>query len=77
MTGGGSGLGKATAQRLVNQGARVVVLDLPNSPGEDVAKGLGDDCKFSAGDVSKQACTIGQEHQGILSIVKGPYMTKL
>ncbi|XP_071806881.1 3-hydroxyacyl-CoA dehydrogenase type-2-like [Asterias amurensis] len=55
VTGGGSGLGKATAQRLVNQGARVVVLDLPNSPGEDVAKGLGDNCKFSAGDVTSES----------------------
>ncbi|XP_038061271.1 3-hydroxyacyl-CoA dehydrogenase type-2-like [Patiria miniata] len=55
VTGAGSGLGKATAQRLVKQGARVVVYDLPNSAGDDVAKELGDDCKFAAGDVTSES----------------------
>ncbi|XP_072176211.1 3-hydroxyacyl-CoA dehydrogenase type-2-like [Diadema setosum] len=52
VTGGASGLGRATAERLVRSEARVVIADLPNSPGEDVAKGLGADCKFSATDVT-------------------------
>lgn len=41
VTGGASGLGRATATRLAAGGARVVVVDLPSSPGEAVAKELG------------------------------------
>ena len=33
VTGGASGLGLATAQRLVAAGATVTALDLPGSPG--------------------------------------------
>lgn len=55
MTGGASGLGKATAERFVREGARVVICDLPNSAGEDVAKALGDDAVFSPTDVTSEA----------------------
>ena len=51
VTGGGSGLGRATAERLIRGGARVMVADLPDSPGEEVARSLGEDCKFSPTDV--------------------------
>ncbi|MEW5633145.1 SDR family NAD(P)-dependent oxidoreductase, partial [Streptomyces hydrogenans] len=51
ITGGASGLGLATAARLVDQGAHVVLLDLPTSAGEQVAKELGDRAAFVAGDV--------------------------
>ncbi|MFF1360121.1 SDR family NAD(P)-dependent oxidoreductase [Streptomyces sp. NPDC058297] len=59
VTGGASGLGLATAKRLVEQGAHVVLLDLPTSNGEQVAKELGErvpggsaaSCHFVAGDV--------------------------
>ncbi|XP_033115275.1 3-hydroxyacyl-CoA dehydrogenase type-2-like [Anneissia japonica] len=54
VTGGASGLGKGTAARLVRQGARVVIVDLPNSSGEDVAKELGENCKFAAADVTSE-----------------------
>ena len=52
VTGGASGLGQATAQRLVRQGARVVIADLPTSNGENVAKELGESCTFAPTDVS-------------------------
>src|SRR6476620_9449036 len=52
VTGGASGLGLATARRLVAAGSRVVLLDLPSSDGETVAKELGDAARFSAGDVT-------------------------
>ena len=32
ITGGASGLGRATAERLADGGARVALLDLPRSP---------------------------------------------
>lgn len=42
VTGGASGLGKATVERLIRQGGRVVLCDLPTSKGSEVAKELGD-----------------------------------
>ena len=41
VTGGASGLGKATVERIVKGGGRVVICDLPNSPGETVQTDLG------------------------------------
>ena len=55
VTGGASGLGRATVQRLVQNGARVVIADLPSSDGENVAKELGESCCFAPTDVSKQS----------------------
>jgi NAD(P)-dependent dehydrogenase (short-subunit alcohol dehydrogenase family) len=51
VTGGASGLGLATVENLVAAGAKVVVLDLPGSPGEDVAARLGAGVRFAAADV--------------------------
>jgi NAD(P)-dependent dehydrogenase (short-subunit alcohol dehydrogenase family) len=51
ITGGGSGLGEATAREFADRGARIVVLDLPNSPGARVAESLGDKATFAAADV--------------------------
>lgn len=52
VTGAASGLGQATATRLIKQGARVIICDLPSSKGADVAKDLGNDCLFFPTDVS-------------------------
>ncbi len=52
VTGGASGLGLATARRIVASGGGVVLLDLPSSAGADVAKELGDAARFSPGDVT-------------------------
>ncbi len=51
VTGGASGLGGATTRRLVADGARVVVADLPTSPGADLATELGDAVRFVPADV--------------------------
>ena len=41
VTGGASGLGRATAERLVATGASVALLDRAASAGTDVAKAMG------------------------------------
>lgn len=54
VTGGASGLGRATAERLVERGARVVVFDLPTSAGEEVCRNLGRGAVFVPGDVTSE-----------------------
>ncbi|SDG19408.1 SDR family NAD(P)-dependent oxidoreductase [Klenkia brasiliensis] len=51
MTGAASGLGLATAQRLHEHGAAVVLLDLPSSAGGQAAASLGNRATFVAADV--------------------------
>ena len=51
VTGGASGLGLATVQRLHAAGAAVVLADLPDSDGEQVAAELGDTVQFVPADV--------------------------
>lgn len=51
VTGGASGLGRATVERLVSAGARAVVVDLPGSAGERVVAELGDAVRFAPADV--------------------------
>ncbi len=41
VTGGASGIGKATVELFAQEGARVVIGDLPSSEGEQVAKSVG------------------------------------
>ncbi|HEY8642808.1 MAG TPA: SDR family NAD(P)-dependent oxidoreductase [Candidatus Dormibacteraeota bacterium] len=53
VTGGASGLGLATAKALAAKGARVVIVDLPRSPGDAEAAALGG--RFVAGDVTSEA----------------------
>ncbi len=55
ITGGASGLGGATASELVAAGARVALLDLPRSAGEQKAKELGDAAIFCPCDVTLPA----------------------
>ena len=52
ITGGASGLGRATAERLHAAGGSVVLVDLARSAGKDVAAGLGDRALFAPADVT-------------------------
>ena len=52
VTGGASGLGRATAERLLAGGGRVTLLDLPRSPGTQVAADMGDNALFAPADVT-------------------------
>jgi NAD(P)-dependent dehydrogenase (short-subunit alcohol dehydrogenase family) len=51
VTGGASGLGLATARRLLKEGAVVVIADLPSSAGEAVVAELGERAHFAVADV--------------------------
>ena len=52
VTGGASGLGEATVRALRSRGARVAILDRPNSAGEALAKELGGEALFVPADVT-------------------------
>jgi NAD(P)-dependent dehydrogenase (short-subunit alcohol dehydrogenase family) len=52
VTGGASGLGRATIEALHAAGAGVVIVDLPQSQGEVLAKELGDGARFAPADVT-------------------------
>ncbi len=54
VTGGASGLGKATARALHDAGASVVICDLPTSAGEECATELGDRAAFAPTDVTSE-----------------------
>lgn len=51
ITGGASGLGEATARRLLADGASVLLVDLPGGRGEELAAELGDKARFAPADV--------------------------
>lgn len=51
VTGGASGLGRATAEALLSRGAKVVVLDLPRSRGVEFAAEHPDTVRFVGADV--------------------------
>ncbi|MPY56496.1 SDR family NAD(P)-dependent oxidoreductase [Streptomyces spongiae] len=55
VTGGASGLGLATASRLVGAGVPTVLLDLPTSDGAAAAKELGEPARFAPADVTDPA----------------------
>ncbi|WP_157009214.1 SDR family NAD(P)-dependent oxidoreductase [Agromyces laixinhei] len=55
VTGGASGLGRATARALIDGGASVVLVDLPGPRGEEAAAELGDQARFVAADVANEA----------------------
>ncbi|MGG7580928.1 3-hydroxyacyl-CoA dehydrogenase [Rhizobium sp. Nf11,1] len=52
VTGGGSGLGAATARMLVDAGGRVMIADLNVEAGEGMAREFGRDARFVEADVT-------------------------
>jgi len=54
VTGGASGLGKATVERFVREGAKVTLVDLASSDGAKVAESLGSSCIFAPCDITKE-----------------------
>ena len=52
VTGGASGLGRATVELFVKEGARVVIADVDAARGEDLARTLGPAALFKKADVA-------------------------
>lgn len=55
VTGGASGLGRATVDRLAKVGSRIVICDLPQSNGEEIAKEVGENVSFIPADVRSES----------------------
>ena len=55
VTGGASGLGGATAEMLVEKGAKVVILDVDAEKGQALAAKLGQAARFAKADVASEA----------------------
>ncbi|MGH2728335.1 MAG: 3-hydroxyacyl-CoA dehydrogenase [Actinomycetota bacterium] len=75
VTGGASGLGRATVEALHEAGAGVVIVDLAHSQGETLAKELGDRARFAPADVtdtdqvSAAVATAGEAFGGLHIVV--------
>ena len=74
VTGGASGLGRATVERVVESGGRAVIIDLPGSSGAEVAAGLGSAALFAPADVTDvdqfaAALEVADGHGGLRGLV--------
>jgi NAD(P)-dependent dehydrogenase (short-subunit alcohol dehydrogenase family) len=55
VTGGASGIGEGTVRRFVEEGAKVIVADIQDAPGQALAAELGDAARFAHCDVTSEA----------------------
>ena len=71
VTGGSQGIGRATVEVLVREGARVIILDQDETEGRSLAGNLGEQVLFISCDVSKEqqvqeAVAQGVAHYGAI-----------
>lgn len=74
VTGGASGLGLATAQRIIDGGGRVTLIDLPTSDGATVAESLGPAAVFAPADITDAdqfaaALDVAADRDGLRALV--------
>ncbi|KAL4370512.1 hypothetical protein AHAS_Ahas06G0073200 [Arachis hypogaea] len=55
ITGAASGIGKATATKFINNGARVIIADIQQKLGQETANELGPNASFITCDVTKES----------------------
>src|SRR5205814_1823606 len=80
VTGGASGLGRATAERLLAAGATVALLDRPASAGAEAAKAMGQRAIFTPADVTNaDAVSAARQIAGdrVVTIAPGIFDTPL
>ncbi|XP_077300884.1 3-hydroxyacyl-CoA dehydrogenase type-2-like [Arctopsyche grandis] len=73
VSGGASGLGRATVAKLIKEGGKVIACDLPSSPGSELSKEFGDKVVFVPTDVTSEtdvenAIKIAKEKFGRLDV---------
>lgn len=68
MTGGGSGLGRATVERFVRDGAKVVLCDIDATMGKQVADTMPNGCTYVQGDVTSE-----KDVRNALDVAKSKY----
>lgn len=68
MTGGASGLGRATVQRFAKKGVNVVFCDLPTSDGAAVAKQIESNVTYIPADVTNT-----QDVSNIMNLIREKY----
>ena len=68
VTGGASGLGRATAARLVAAGAQVALVDRPASAGAEVAKALGPAAVLAPADVNSADEVAGAQDRAAVAV---------
>ncbi|AZG45687.1 SDR family NAD(P)-dependent oxidoreductase [Gordonia insulae] len=74
ITGGASGLGLATASRIVDAGGQVTVIDLPTSDGAAVVEQLGSSATFAPADITDReqfaaALDVADDRGGLRGLV--------
>ena len=57
VTGGASGLGAATVRRLAQEQANVLIADVDEEAGEELAAGIGERARFARADVTDEEST--------------------
>lgn len=67
VTGGGSGLGAATAEMLVGAGGRVVIADVNHDAGLRLAERLGINATFVGTDVTDEASAVNAVHKAVFA----------
>lgn len=70
ITGGAAGIGRATAERFVEEGARVIIADVNEKEGEATARNLGPEVTFFPLDVSDRKAV-----QGVIDEIARKYET--
>ena len=63
VTGGGRGIGQATAEKFIGESATVIIADFDEATGTATAEYLGDQCSFVKTDVSQS--------ESVKSLIKG------